>query len=69
MVGSPGAGKTMLARRLPTLLPDLSHEEALGGTLLQGYSRNHYAGVRAWTTMTDEVVLAAGAGAAESHPE
>ena len=29
MVGSPGAGKTMLAERLPTLLPDLSVEEAL----------------------------------------
>ena len=24
MVGPPGAGKTMLARRLPSLLPDLS---------------------------------------------
>jgi magnesium chelatase family protein len=29
MVGSPGAGKTMLAERLPTLLPDLSIEAAL----------------------------------------
>ena len=29
MVGSPGAGKTMLAERLPTLLPDLNVEEAL----------------------------------------
>ena len=29
MVGSPGAGKTMLAERLPTLLPDLAPEEAL----------------------------------------
>ena len=29
MVGPPGAGKTMLARRLPTLLPVLSEEEAL----------------------------------------
>ena len=29
MVGSPGAGKTMLARRLPGLLPDLSPEEAV----------------------------------------
>ncbi|NLL67965.1 MAG: YifB family Mg chelatase-like AAA ATPase, partial [Clostridiaceae bacterium] len=29
MVGSPGSGKTMLARRLPTILPDLSFEEAL----------------------------------------
>lgn len=29
LVGPPGAGKTMLARRLPTLLPPMSHEEAL----------------------------------------
>jgi magnesium chelatase family protein len=29
MVGSPGAGKTMLARRLPTILPALTREEAL----------------------------------------
>ena len=29
MVGSPGAGKTMLARRLPTILPALTRREAL----------------------------------------
>jgi magnesium chelatase family protein len=29
LVGPPGAGKTMLARRLPTILPDLSYEEML----------------------------------------
>jgi magnesium chelatase family protein len=29
MIGPPGAGKTMLARRLPGLLPPLSNEEAL----------------------------------------
>jgi magnesium chelatase family protein len=29
MVGAPGAGKTMLARRLPTILPQLSRQEAL----------------------------------------
>lgn len=29
LIGSPGAGKTMLARRLPTILPDMNIEEAL----------------------------------------
>ncbi len=32
MVGSPGSGKTMLARRLPTIMPHLSNEEALETT-------------------------------------
>src|ERR1700722_14729142 len=32
MVGPPGAGKTMLARRLPTILPPLSLQEALETT-------------------------------------
>ncbi len=34
MVGSPGAGKTMLARRMTTILPSLSREEALEATQL-----------------------------------
>jgi len=29
MIGPPGAGKTMLARRLPTILPSLTEEEVL----------------------------------------
>jgi magnesium chelatase family protein len=35
MIGPPGAGKTMLARRLPGLLPTLSTEEALEVTAIQ----------------------------------
>ncbi len=29
LIGSPGSGKTMLSRRLPSILPDLSFDEAL----------------------------------------
>jgi len=32
MIGPPGSGKTMLARRLPTILPDLTLEESLETT-------------------------------------
>jgi magnesium chelatase family protein len=32
LIGPPGAGKTMLARRLPTILPSLSFEEAVEAT-------------------------------------
>jgi magnesium chelatase family protein len=32
MVGPPGSGKTMLAKRLPTILPDLAPEESIETT-------------------------------------
>jgi len=32
LIGPPGSGKTMLAERLPTILPDISFEEALDTT-------------------------------------
>lgn len=34
MIGSPGSGKTMLARRIPSILPPLSMEEALEVTAI-----------------------------------
>jgi len=34
MIGPPGAGKTMLARRMPTILPDLSIDESMEITKL-----------------------------------
>lgn len=38
MVGPPGSGKTMLARRLPSILPDLTFEEALEITKIHSIS-------------------------------
>ncbi len=35
MVGPPGSGKSMLAKRLPTILPDLTFEEALDVNRIQ----------------------------------
>ncbi|MBI4715142.1 MAG: YifB family Mg chelatase-like AAA ATPase [Nitrospirae bacterium] len=36
LIGPPGAGKTMLARRLPTILPPLTFEEAIETTRIHG---------------------------------
>lgn len=38
--GAPGCGKTMLARRLPSILPPMSHEEAVEVTGLQSVAGN-----------------------------
>jgi magnesium chelatase family protein len=43
MLGPPGCGKTMLARSFPSLLPDLSYEEAIEVTRI-----HNIAGVTPW---------------------
>jgi len=38
LIGPPGTGKTMLAERLPTILPELSHDEALESASIHSLS-------------------------------
>jgi magnesium chelatase family protein len=38
MIGTPGSGKTMLARRIPTILPEMTMEEALETTKIHSVS-------------------------------
>jgi magnesium chelatase family protein len=47
MIGPPGSGKTMIAKRLPTILPELSLNESLETTKIYSVSGklNHKAGL------------------------
>jgi magnesium chelatase family protein len=44
MIGAPGAGKTMLARRIPTILPSMSLEESLETTKIHSVAGTLPAG-------------------------
>jgi magnesium chelatase family protein len=44
MIGPPGSGKTMLARRMPTILPDMSVAEALETTKIHSVAGRLEAG-------------------------
>lgn len=48
MMGPPGTGKTMLASRLPTILPDLSEDEALEIAAIRSIARKHHTIPQTW---------------------
>ncbi|MCH7925483.1 MAG: ATP-binding protein, partial [Planctomycetes bacterium] len=50
MIGPPGSGKTMLAKRLPTILPPLSLEESLETTRIHSISGELPPGVALMAT-------------------
>ena len=68
MIGAPGSGKTMLARRLPTILPSLTREEALETTKIHSVAgKTEFAGglmslrpFRAPHHLTSQVALIGG---------
>ncbi|MGI6216791.1 MAG: YifB family Mg chelatase-like AAA ATPase [Coriobacteriales bacterium] len=45
MVGPPGSGKTMLARRLPTIMPPLNDEERISSALVHSVSGVGYESI------------------------
>lgn len=47
LIGPPGSGKTMLASRLPSILPPLAEDEALEAAAIQSLSRTGFD-IKAW---------------------
>jgi magnesium chelatase family protein len=71
MVGPPGAGKTMIAKRLPTILPPLTFEEALETTRIHSVAGVLHPGVSLITvrpfrsphhTISDAALVGGGMG-------
>ena len=46
MIGPPGTGKSMLASRLPSILPDLNEDEALASAVVQSISAQGFSSER-----------------------
>src|SRR5438093_6133139 len=49
LIGPPGSGKTMLARRLPSILPALALEEAIEVTAIHSFDYGANAGAHSRT--------------------
>ena len=50
LIGPPGSGKSMLAKRLPSILPDLTREEALESTAIHSIAGTLPGGMGLLTT-------------------